>query len=98
MHPSRSGGFDWREESETHLARHGVRPWEVDEVFLNGPVWAPNKKGMTGAWLMLGWTDGGRALSIVVAMDEDTAMLRAITGWDTTTAEAARFLRKRSRR
>ena len=50
MHPAHSAGFDWTDANVEHLARHHIRAWEVEQVFLDGPRLVPNKKGATGAW------------------------------------------------
>lgn len=38
MHPAHAVGFEWDEAHEEHLDEHGILPWEVEEVFFNGPV------------------------------------------------------------
>ncbi len=43
---------------------------------------------------MIGYTDGGRALTLNVEMHEDTRNLRVITGWDCTQGERTRYLKK----
>jgi len=101
MHPSQAIGFEWDDANEAHLADHSIAPWEVEQVFLNAPVWAPDRKNRGGAWKMVGWTDGGRALAIIVELiepDGTPAMLRASTGWGATTADFTRYLSRRRRR
>lgn len=41
---------------------------------------------------MLGRTHGGRPLTIVIRFYPDRSVLRAITGWKTTTGEHSRYL------
>jgi hypothetical protein len=41
---------------------------------------------------MLGGTDGGRWLAIVIRFFADRSMLRPITGWDATVGEQSRYL------
>lgn len=101
MHPAQAAGFEWDDANEGHLAARGITPWEVEQVFLNGPVWVPNRKNRSGAWKMVGWTDGGRALTIIVAAGESRetpGMLRAFTGWDATAGEFTRYLNRRAQR
>jgi uncharacterized DUF497 family protein len=95
MRPAQASGFDWDTENEAHLARHGVSPSEVVQVLLNGPVWLPNKQHRAGAWKIIGWTDGGRALTIIIRVNTATETLRAVTGWDATAADATRYLQRR---
>ena len=47
MHPSRAVGFEWDDNNEGHLARHGITPDEAEQVVLNGPAWMRNKKGQS---------------------------------------------------
>jgi len=48
-----------------------------------------------GDWKMMGTTRGGRRLTIVIRFYEDRAVLRPITGWDTTVGERARYFEGR---
>ena len=98
MHPARAIGFKWDEECEEHLSRHRITADEAEQVFLNGPVWAPNKKARRGIWKMVGWTDGGRALTIIVNMHDDENVLGVITGYDATASDVTRYLKKQRRR
>lgn len=95
MHPAQAEAFEWDEANDAHLAVHGIRPEDVEEVWLNGAVWVRNRRGRAGDWKMLGRTDGGRALTIVVQLRVHARLLRAITGWDTTAGEHSRYLRGR---
>lgn len=92
MHPRNAVGFDWDEENEEHLARHGVTPEEVEQVFLGQRAFARNKTNRRGEWMMIGWTTGGRALSIIVNVRDKTATLRVITGYDAPPPDVARHL------
>ncbi len=94
MHPRDSEGLEWDEANESELAAHEIRPWEVEEVFWNAPKWAPNKAGGSADWKMVGRTDAGRPLTIVVSMNERTLWLRAVTGWRPTKEEEAKYLAK----
>lgn len=82
MHPAEASEFQWDEGNESELARHGIRPEEVEEVFDNHPVWTPNKRHRAGHWRMTGLTHGGRRLTIIVQHVSNEYILRAITGWE----------------
>jgi uncharacterized DUF497 family protein len=84
MHPSQANGIEWDEGNEGELARHGIRLDEILQVFLNRPAWAHNKRGRAGQYKMVGQTDSGRRLTIVVLMPENSDQARPITGWDST--------------
>ncbi len=57
----------------------------------NRPVWAPNKKGRSGDYLMVGKTNGGRSLSIPVRANAATMQLRPITGWESSPADLSKY-------
>lgn len=54
-------------------------PAEAHQVFLGDPLRAPNLEGRTAQWLMIGRTDGGRPLVVMVNYDEVRAALLPIT-------------------
>jgi hypothetical protein len=95
QHPSTAESWEWDEGNERELAQHRIMPTEVYQVFENGPTWAPNVRRHAGDWKMMGRTRGGRRLTIVVRFYEDRAVLRPITGWDTTVGERARYFEGR---
>jgi uncharacterized DUF497 family protein len=95
MHPAYAAEFVWDAENEGHLARHGITPSEVVQVFFNGPVWIPNRKDRAGDWKMVGWTNGRRALTVIIMVIPQTEAVRVITGWDAATGDVARYLSKR---
>jgi uncharacterized DUF497 family protein len=99
MRPWEAEGFEWDEANESELAdpRHPIQPWEVEQVFWNVPVWAPNRRGRSGDRIMVGRTDGGRRLTIVVQVKGATRQLRPITGWPSTQAELSKYGRGKRR-
>lgn len=78
---------EWDEVNEDHISRHGVTPWEVEDMITQGeftcirhPRW---RKGGKYAWrfLLRGRTLGGRPLLVVVdriGVDR----LRPVTAWE----------------
>ena len=82
VHPSEASEFEWDEGNESELAGHSVTLDEVEQVFDNGPEWIPNKRNRAGDWKMVGYTNGGRSLTIIVRETGYGYHLRAITGWD----------------
>jgi hypothetical protein len=91
VHPADAEDIEFDQENEGHLARHAITPAEVVQVWLSGPVYVPNKKGMTATWLMLGDSYGGRALTVAVLCNETWRRLRPITGWDSNRGELTRW-------
>ncbi len=78
-HPEDAEMVEFDDSNEAHMARHGVTPLEVLQVFNGDPLWAPNVKGRAADWLMIGRTRGGRALVVAVTYDDVRAALRPIT-------------------
>lgn len=95
MHPRDADDLQFDEGNEAHLAVHNINAAEVTQVWLNGPVYVPNKKNVTAGWLMLGDTSGGRALTIAVLVLEAQRLLRPITGWESTLSDLTRWRPRR---
>lgn len=94
-HPSEAEAWSWNEANERELAAHGISTIEVEQVFGNAPRWASNRKGRAAAWKMLGLTDGGRRLTILVRYDGDAKVIRPITGWSPSAGELTRYFQGR---
>jgi uncharacterized DUF497 family protein len=74
--------FVWDEHNESHLAEHGIRAWEAEQVFFNRYVITPNKKKHgPRKYRIDGKSDAGRALRIIFE-DYVKGIARIITGWD----------------
>lgn len=91
MDPREAEELDFDEINESHLALHHILAVEVVQVWLEGPVYVPNRRGLSATWLMLGDTYGGREPTIAVQVDDIRSRLRPITGWDSTQAEMTRW-------
>ena len=93
MHPSEAEGFEWDDANQGELwgGGHRIRPHEVEDVFWNYPVWVPDEKDKSGDYKMIGRTDGGRKLTLVVEVKTITRQLRPITGWNSTRDELSRY-------
>lgn len=85
--------FEWDEGNESELARHQITSQEVEQVYDNNPWWGANKRNRPGNRLMIGRTDGGRLLTVVLRVSMNSETIRAITGWDSTRGERARARR-----
>ncbi len=88
MHPSQASGIEWDDGNEWELGRHGISLVDVLQVFVNDPVWARNKHNRSAQFKMVGRTDGGRRLTVIVLMAADSDLARPITGWDSTRGES----------
>jgi len=57
----------------------------------------PNKRGHAADKLLVGRTDGGRPLTLVLTYLERRRLIRFITGWDCTAAERSKYLSEKGR-
>jgi len=71
--------FDF-EFDENELAKHGITVDEAVEVIWNGFDVRRNKR-YHGGYQIVGRTDGGRALKLIV-YEKRKGFIRIITGWD----------------
>jgi uncharacterized DUF497 family protein len=67
-HPRYAELLDFDDGNESELAGHQITPMDVYQLLENDPVWVPNKKKRAGVWLAVGFTDGGRALTVAVRL------------------------------
>lgn len=88
--PEDAEAWEWDEGNESELARHGVTPQEVEQAWENTGAYVRNTK-REDSWKIMGTTDGGRALSIIVVVDSIRRTMRPVTGWDMTTADKTRY-------
>jgi uncharacterized DUF497 family protein len=86
-------GFEWDEDNISHIARHGVRPDEVEDVAFDDKPWI--KKGRHGTRYLLGYTIGGRYLFVVYAL-KGKGLARVITAMEMDDA-TRRLYRKRGK-
>ena len=81
----------WTEESEDHIARHGVTPIEVEQVLYSRPRLVA--KGRDGVTLVFGTADSGRQL-VVVLTDAEDGRLFVVTARGMTDSERRAFARR----
>lgn len=81
----------WTEKNETHIARHGISPREVEEVLSSKPLGLV--QGRESTLLALGQTYAGRYLMVVLAEAED-GRFYVVTSRDMTLHEVRKFRRK----
>lgn len=86
------GEIMWTQDSEEHIARHGVSPDEVEEaVYVRPRLVAP---GATGTTLVYCTTSAGRHLLVVLAEALDGRDY-VVTARDMTNNEKRAFRRRR---
>jgi uncharacterized DUF497 family protein len=83
--------FEWDEQNEGHLARHGIAPVEAEQVIHNRPVdLSTELRDGEERLAHIGETDAGRILVIVVTpLDGRT---RVVTGWPANKSYRRYFL------
>jgi hypothetical protein len=77
------------------LASRGISPSEVEQVRRNGPYVPANPHPrVPDSRLMIGPTDGGRMLTLVIQPDaNDPGAWHVMTGWPSTTRERNAYQR-----
>jgi uncharacterized DUF497 family protein len=73
--------FEWDNDNIQHLARHGISPDEVDEIFAGRTVRRKSGTDAPDRFRLLGRTAAGRYLAIVCQLKEG-GVIRPFTGWD----------------
>jgi hypothetical protein len=79
--------LEWDEHNEAELWAHRITPEEVHQLVRNRPVVRRNKKRRSGTHKLIGRTNGGRAISVIIAPTHVPERWRPITGWDSTRGE-----------
>ncbi len=81
----------WTEDSEAHIARHGVQPSEVEQALYGCPRLSTT--GRKGTTLVLGTSNEGRHLLVVVTEAADGRDF-VVTARDMTDGEKRLFREK----
>jgi uncharacterized DUF497 family protein len=70
-----------------HLGKHGIAPEEIEQITGNDYITARNVRQPESRIVMIGRTDGGRLLTVVLEATRDDVVWRPITGWESTQEE-----------
>lgn len=73
--------LEFDDENSEHLARHGVTRREVRQLLANQHVSVRNPRRADRRRL-IGRTDGGRVLTVVMEPTQDPGTWRPVAGWD----------------
>jgi hypothetical protein len=78
------------------LSRRGIAPKEVVQLRANGAVTTRNPRPRApGSRLLIGPTDGGRLLTVVIERDQtDEAIWHIRTAWESSGAEQMFYYRR----
>lgn len=80
--------FLWNDRNVAHIARHNVRPIEVEQVWRATRLLV--RQGREGVALALGTTDSGRYLFLVIS-EADDGRKYCVTARDMTMTERREF-------
>ena len=73
--------FDWDDQNISHLARHRIKPAEVEEFFRNDPVIRGHEVANDeDRWTAAGTINALRVLIVVFTVRGER--IRPITGWN----------------
>ncbi len=79
--------LEFDDENTGHVARHGVAPEEIEQITGNDYVTARNTHDPDNRIRMIGRTDGGRVLTVVLEATRDDVVWRPVTAWDSKPEE-----------
>ncbi len=83
-------GFDWDAANVGHILRHGVTPFEVEEVTARPHVTIPAKTIKREArWKLFGKTASHRYLVVVFTIRRKS--FRAVTAYEMNAAERRKY-------
>lgn len=78
----------WDDDAIEHLARHGVTPWDVYEVWEGTPKYRANRRGRAATHQMIGPTKGGAVVAaFIVEVPGVPGRWRPVTARPATRAE-----------
>ena len=72
------------EQSEEHLARHGVSVTEVEQLLANPYVLLRSRRGRAATRLIVGRTNAGRVLTAAISTTDDAGAWRLFTAYPST--------------
>ena len=85
--------FDWDEQNESHLARHGISRSEAEDVLAGDHILLEFQiESGEPRWVAVGATRKGRVLEIVFTVRREA--MRPITGWPADKATADMYLKE----
>jgi hypothetical protein len=79
--------LEFDDYNEEELARHRISPIEVMQLLDNRYTVRRNRKERSGTRQLIGETDGGRILTVILAETHVEGRWRPITGWDSSKSE-----------
>lgn len=84
----------WDAGNEQHLLRHGIGADELVQLVGNRHIVVRDRKSDDPRKLLIGATDGGRIVTVVVEATDDKGTWRAVTAFPATKGQRAARERK----
>jgi uncharacterized DUF497 family protein len=81
--------FEWDEINAAHMRTHGMWDWEIDQLLANFHVVASNRQRRSPRRFLIGRTNGGKAVTVVIEKTREPGTFRPITAWLSTGPERA---------
>jgi uncharacterized DUF497 family protein len=81
--------FEWDEINEAHVREHGLWDWEVDQVLSNEHVVVPNKRRRSRRLFLIGRTDGGQVVTVVIEKTRLPGTYRPVSARPSSKSERA---------
>jgi hypothetical protein len=79
--------LEFDDYNEGELAAHRISAYEVMQLLRNRFTVRRNRRNRSGNRQLIGETDGGRVLTIVLAALKEPDRWRPVTGWDSSPQE-----------
>ena len=79
--------FEWDDINAAHVRGHGLWDWEVDQLLSNEHVVVPNRKRAGSRQLLIGRTDGGKAITVVIEKTPMDGTYRPVTAWPSSASD-----------
>jgi hypothetical protein len=79
--------LEFDDYNEEELGRHRITPREVMQILSNRYTFRRNRKERSGTLQLIGETDGGRTLTVILVETPVDGRWRPITGWDSSPGE-----------
>jgi uncharacterized DUF497 family protein len=79
--------LEFDDENTRHVARHRVTPEEIEQITGNDYVTARNRHDPENRIRMIGHTNGGRVLTVVLEATRDDGVWRPVSAWDSKPEE-----------
>lgn len=78
--------WQWDDGNVAHMAEHGVRPLDVEDVWYGRPRFRRNKHGRAASHQMIGPNTGGTCYAVFIVRVED-GLWRVVTARRATDPE-----------